>query len=436
MTDLLSQTVANLAANKLRSFLTMFGIMWGVITIVLLDAVGTGFQRGNQHVLEELGKNIVIIRNGRTSMQAGGARAGRIIRLTLDDVTLLQTRSRLIEKVSPELMRGGLQAKSPFNAASVQMSGIWPVYQDIRSIEVDRGRIISRADCDDARRVLLLGTEVSKQLFADRDPVGQTVSLNGLPYAVIGRIRKKDQDSNYTGPDNERVFIPYEAARKDFPMPGEMNTDRSVSAIIAAPYPAVTEQVKQWVEREGIGGFLGLEAQGPMEVDIRNALAPRHLFDPRDPEALSMWNTAIESVLFGKMIDAMARFFTAVSLVTIGLGGIGIMNIMLVAVRERTREIGVRKAVGATSRSIQFLFLSEGLMLTLLSGGAGLLIGVGLCALVNLAPMPARFSGMIVTWQTTAFAVVVLALVGVVASTYPARRAAALPPIEALRYEM
>jgi len=434
--DLLTQTVSNLAANKMRSFLTMFGIMWGVITIVLLDAVGTGFQRGNQHVLEELGKNIVIIRNGRTSMQAGGARAGRLIRLTLDDVHLLQTRSRLLEKISPELMRGGLQAKSPFNAASVQMSGIWPVYQDIRTIEVDRGRIISTADCEEARRVLLLGTELSKQLFADRNPVGHAVSLNGLPYAVIGRIRKKDQDSNYTGPDNERVFIPYEAARKDFPLPGEMNTDRTLSAIIAAPFPAVTEQVKRWVEREGIGGFMGLEAQGPIEVDVRNALAEAHRFDPRDPEAISMWNTAIESVMFARMIDAMGQFFTAVSLVTIALGGIGIMNIMLVAVRERTREIGVRKAVGATSRSVQLQFLAEGLLLTLLSGGIGLAIGLGLCALVNLAPMPERFSGMVVTWQTTLFAIAVLTFVGVAASTYPARRAAALPPIEALRYEI
>ena len=215
---------------------------------------------------------------------------------------LLQAKSRLIEKVSPELMRGGLQAKSPFNAALVQMSGIWPVYQDIR---FDRGgpwpyhlagRLRRRAPRAGARY-----GAVEADVRRPR-PVGHVVSLNGLPYSVIGRCRKKDQDSNYTGPDNERIFIPYEAARKDFPMPGQMNTDRSVSAIIAAPYPAVTEQVKQWVEREGIGGFLGLEAQGPMEVDIRDALAPQHGFDPRDPEALSMWNTAIEAVMFGKMM--------------------------------------------------------------------------------------------------------------------------------------
>ena len=434
--ELLRQTWSNLAANKLRSFLTMFGIMWGVISIVLLSAVGEGFQRGNQYVLEELGKNIVIIRNGRTAMQAGGARAGRIVQLDIEDVRLLKERSKLLAEVSPELIRGSIRAKSAFNSSSLQLSGVWPAYQSMRTIEVDRGRLISEADCREARRVAVIGTEASRQLFAERDPVGSTIGLNGLPYTVIGRVRKKDQDSNYTGADNERLFIPYEAARTDFPIPGQQYTADSVSAIIAAPRPEVARQLEAWFEREGIGGFFGLEAQGPVEMDIKTTLAPRHGFDPRDPEALSMWNTAIQAVMFGKMIGAMHTFFVWVSLITLALGGIGVMNIMLVAVRERTREIGVRKAIGATSRAIQWQFLSEGLALTLTSGAIGFLVGVGLCALVNLAPMPARFSGMITTWQTAAMAIVVLTIIGVMASTYPARRAASLPPIEALRYEM
>src|SRR5512139_1589120 len=434
--ELLTQTWTNLTANKLRSFLTMFGIMWGVISIVLLSAVGEGFQRGNQHVLEELGKNIVIIRNGRTAMQAGGARAGRVIRLTIQDVQALKAKSKVLQYVSPELMRGGIQAKSRYNASSVQMSGIWPIYQYMRTIEVDRGRLISEGDNAEARRVLVVGTDTSKQLFADRDPVGSIVSLNGLPYTVIGRVRKKDQDSNYTGPDNQRIFVPYETARKDFPIPLTQYTADSLSAIIASPYPEVTAELKRWVEREGIGGFLGLEAHGPVEDDVRSVLGPLHGFDPRDPEALSMWNTAIEAVMFDKMIGAMNTFFIAVSIVTLALGGIGVMNIMLVAVRERTHEIGIRKALGATSRTIQWQFFSEGLALTLLSGAIGYLIGAGLCRLVSLAPMPARFSGLVITWQTTALSILVLTAIGVAASTYPARRAADLPPVEALRYEM
>ncbi|HEY3381771.1 MAG TPA: ABC transporter permease [Vicinamibacterales bacterium] len=434
--ELLRQTWSNLAANKLRSFLTMFGIMWGVISIVLLSAVGEGFQRGNQHVLEELGRNVVIIRNGRTAMQAGGARAGRTIRLDIQDVRLLAERSRLLEDVSPELMRGAVKAKSPFNASTLQLSGIWPSFQRMRTIEVDRGRLISEMDCHEGRRVLVIGSEASRQLFAERDPVGSELSLNGIPYTVIGRIRKKDQDSNYTGADNERLFLPYEAARADFPMTTNGSTADSLSAIIAAPRAEVARQLQEWLEREGIGGFLGLEAQGPVETDIRSVLGPRHGFDPGDPEALSMWNTAIESVMFGKMIGAMHTFFVWVSLITLALGGIGVMNIMLVAVKERTREIGIRKATGATSRNVQWQFFSEGFSLTLLSGVMGYAVGYGLCALVNLAPMPERFSGMVTTWQTTVLAIGVLTLIGVAASTYPARRAAALTPIEALRYEM
>jgi len=306
----------------------------------------------------------------------------------------------------------------------------------MRTIEVDRGRAISEEDCRDARRVAVLGFDAAKQLFGDRDPVGATVTLNSLPYTVIGRVRKKQQDSNYQGQDDGRFFIPYEAARKDFPLPGSMNTPDHLSTIIAAPYPHVTEEMRRLIEREtNMISFVGLNARGPVEADVRRILSKRHDFDPDDVEAISFWNTAIEAVMFDKMIAAMDEFFLAVSIVTLLLGGIGVMNIMLVAVRERTREIGVRKAIGATATKIQCQFFAEGLLLTAISGFIGFAVGMGLCALVNLAPMPERFSGMIVTWQTGLFAVAALTLIGVAASTYPARRAASLPPIEALRYE-
>ncbi len=260
--------------------------------------------------------------------------------------------------------------------------------------------------------------------------------MNGLPYTVIGRVRKKQQDSNYTGQDDGRLFIPYETARKDFPMPGLLNSQDSVSTIIAAPYPHVTVQIREMIDREkGLISFAGLEARGPVESEVRQILAKRHDFDPADPEALSFWNTAVESVMFDKMIEGMDEFFLAVAIVTLLLGGIGVMNIMLVAVRERTIEIGVRKAIGATAARIQWQFFAEGLLLTGLSGLIGFAIGMGLCDLVNLAPMPERFTGLIVTWRTGLFAVAALALIGVSAATYPARRAAGLTPIEALRYE-
>jgi putative ABC transport system permease protein len=433
MRELLAQTWSNLAANKLRSFLTMFGIVWGVTTIILLSALSEGFQRGNAVVLRELGKNVVIIRNGRTSKQAGGERAGRLIRLEIQDVYALKEQSKLLEYVTPELMRGAVQAKSQFNAASAGISGVWPIYQQIRTIEVERGRLMTEVDNDEARRVVVIGHDLWKQLYADRDPIGSQISLNGLPYTVIGKVRKKDQDSNYTGPDNNRLFVPYETMRRDFPQSGPLDSADSVSAIIATPYDSVTQELNRIVEQEGKINF---EKGGPVENEIRAILAKRLRYDPDDKEAVSMWNTALSTVFFNKMIASMNDFFVAVSLITLALGGIGVMNIMLVSVKERTREIGIRKALGATSGNVQRQFFCEGLFLTLLSGSIGLAIGAGLCALVNLLPLPERFAGMTITVRAALFSITTLSVVAIAAATYPARRAADLAPIEALRYEM
>jgi putative ABC transport system permease protein len=431
--NVIRQVWDNLRANKLRSFLTMFGIMWGIVSIVILSALGEGFQRGNETVLRELGRNILIIRNGRTSMQAGGERAGRPIRLEFQDVLALKRDSNLLEDVSPEIMKGGLRVKSAFNSASLQMSGVWPVFQKIRTIEVDRGRLLNDTDDREARRVVVIGYLAAQQLFADRDPIGQQVQLNGIPYTIIGKIRRKDQDSNYTGADNERLFIPYETIKKDFPLTGGLNTPESLSAIIAAPYENVAEKLVSEMAAQGKIDFL---KGGAIEDEVRAIIGKRHGFDRQDREALSIWNTAFEIALFHNIIKAMNEFFASVSIITLALGGIGVMNIMLIAVKERTKEIGVRKALGATHGSIQWQFFGEGFALTLLSGLLGLFGAAGLSTLINLLPMPARFAGMIITWQIAAFAIGTLVVIGVAASVYPARRAAELPPVEALRFEM
>ena len=430
MRELAAQVIFNLRANKLRSVLTMFGILWGVISVVVLSATGEGFQRGNQHVLEELGKNIAIIWGGRTSLHAGGERAGRQIILTLGDARALARESPLIAVVSPEIQRGGIQVKSAFNAAALMVHGIEPQYQDIRTLDLERGRSFRSTDEAGAHRVAIIGADATAQLFGTRDSIGQPVYLNGLPYTVIGKIRKKDQDGNYSGPDNDKVFVPFASMSRDFPRPGL--PPGSLSQIIITPVASIVDDLPRVLDSR-TGRIEDIE--WPLEREVRRVLAPRHRFDPSDKNAVAMWDTSLQTLMFGRMIGTMKDFFSAVGFVTLALGGLGVMNIMLIAVRERTREIGLRKAMGATSGIIQRQFFLEGFALTMVSGVLGFAVAIALCAAVNTLPMPTRFQGMTITWQAGLAAVVALTAVGVVTATYPARRAAELPPVEALRFE-
>jgi putative ABC transport system permease protein len=430
MREVLIQVLQNLRANKLRSFLTMFGIAWGVVSVVILQATGEGFQRGNQRVLEELGKNIGIVWGGRTSLQAGGERAGHQILFTAGDARALATESRLIRVVSAEIQRNGVSVKSAFNSASLAVHGIEPQYQAIRTIDVERGRMFGVNDEDEARRVAIIGADATAQLFGKRDSLEQRVYLNGLPYTVIGRIRKKDQDSAYSGPDNDKVFVPFAAMQRDFP-----RTDAQpgvLSNLIISPHQWVVDRLPAVLDSRS-GRIEDID--WPLAQEVRRILAPRHRFDPADRNAVAIWDTSLQTLMFGRMIDHMNWFFALVSVVTLALGGLGVMNIMLVAVRERTREIGVRKALGATTGQVQRQFFLEGFLLTMLSGAIGFGVAFALCLGVNQLPMPTRFQGMVVTWTAGLAAVGLLVVVGVITSTLPARRAALLPPVEALRFE-
>jgi putative ABC transport system permease protein len=430
MGEVLRQVIDNLRANKLRSFLTMFGILWGVISVVVLSATGEGFQRGNQHVLEELGRNVGIVWAGRTSLQAGGERAGRQIWFTQEDARRLARESSAVAVASAEIQRS-LRVESLFNSAVLQVHGIEPQYQFIRTLDIERGRSFHEVDDEEAVRVAIVGAEAARQLFGSRDALGQTISLNNLPFTVVGIIRKKDQDSNYSGPDNDKVFVPFEAMLRDFPRLG-VEPD-VISDLIVAPQPWIVDQMPRILD-ERAGRIEDID--WPLERDIRRVLAPYHRFDASDRNAIAMWDTSLQTLMFRRMVDTMKQFFSIVGMVTLSLGGLGVMNIMLVAVRERTREIGLRKALGATPAQIQRQFFLEGFLLTLISGAIGFAIAVALCAAVNTLPMPPRFQGMTLTWASGVTAVSALILVGVVTSTYPARRAAKLPPVEALRFEV
>jgi len=430
MKEAFLQSLQNLRANKLRSFLTMFGILWGMVSVVVLSAMGEGFQAGNEKVLLELGKNIGIVWGGRTGLQAGGERAGRVIRLNLEDARAFEAESAMIDVVSPELQKGAT-IKSAYNSASGSINGIEPQYQAIRRIELEGGRLFTPQDEQDVRRGAIIGFDMAEQLFGKRNIIGEPITIAGFPYTVVGKIRKKQQDSNYSGPDNNKIFVPFATMMRDMPL--KDSPPGTLSDIIVAPKPWVVDQLPSVLDSRT--GRIE-DIQWPLESNLRAILARHHGFDPDDRQAMAMWDTSLNTLMFDRMISNMKRFFSVVGVVTLVLGGIGVMNIMLIAVKERTREIGVRKALGATTGNIQRQFFLEGFFLTIMSGGAGMLVAVALCQLVNLAPMPARFAGMIISWQTAVVSLLMLVGIGVVTSTYPARRAAELPPVEALRFEM
>src|SRR5206468_11607627 len=273
MREAIVQSFQNLRANKLRSLLTMFGILWGMISVVVLSATGEGFRRGNDKVQRELGKNIGIVWGGRTSMQAGGERAGREIRLTLDDARALAAESSMIAVVSPELTRGAVRVKSAYNAAAAQVTGIEPQYQDIRTIELQYGRLFTWQDEAQVSRVAIVGFDMAEQLFGKRRIVGEPITLNGAPYTVVGKIRKKNQDSNYSGPDNNKIFVPFAAMARD--LPRRDAPVGTLSDIIVAPKEWVIDDLPRTLDRRA-GRIEDID--WPLERNVRAILARRHGF--------------------------------------------------------------------------------------------------------------------------------------------------------------
>jgi len=411
--DLLRDTLITLWAQKRRTLLTMFGIAWGIISITVMVAAGEGLGDGIKKNQETFGKDVMIVFAGRTSMQAGGARAGRAVHWMEDDYVSVAAESPACKYVMPEL-GNDVQVRSLFNSGTIPVVGALPPFSEIRSVTPAHGRFYNDEDNDNARNVAFLGSDTKKQLFAEREALGQTVWLNGIPYAVIGVMKSKDQNSSYDGFDARKIFIPFNAMRRDFPNKPPA-VEHTVDRLLVAPWSLATH--KDCVRQ------------------LRRTLARLHNFDPRDEEAASIWDTVKNAEANRMIIVGMEIFMGAVGIATLFLGGLSVMNVMLVSVRERTREIGVRMALGATRRSILRQFFLETIFVVALSGGAGLILSYGFCALVNLAPMPPFFSGMLTSWKVGMLSVSLLGLISVLSALYPANRAASVDPIEALRFE-
>ena len=414
--EVLRQTATSIAAHKLRSFLTMFGIIWGITSVILLVGLGKGFSRDQKEQLKTIGVDLAIIWGGRTSEQAGGYAAGRPVRLSISDAYLIKQEAYLIKTVSPELRRSVAEV-SRYNAASRPVRGVWPEYQRFRSLRVQEGRLMSDNDEKEGRRVVVLGVESRDQLFSGKPAIGEMLTMNGSPYTVIGVLEKKKQNGSYgSGPDNTQLFVPYTSMARDFPPPEK---------------PGI---FKGWINN------LAVEVADPEHHEdamrqVYQILGREHHFDASDKDALFIWDTLDGSKLVERIFDIMTIFFGVVAVMTLMLGGIGVMNIMLVVVTERTREIGVRKSLGATASDIRNQFFAESAALMMVSGAIGLGIGVGVCLAMNQLLLPDIIPHPVISPLAIVVSLLTLGLITVGAGMYPAQRSAALSPIECLRQE-
>ncbi|HWR13608.1 MAG TPA: ABC transporter permease [Terriglobales bacterium] len=414
--ETIRQTISAMRAHKLRSFLTMFGIIWGIASVIILVGLGKGFNTDQKKRMHTIGIDLMVVWGGRTSAQAGGYAAGRPIRLNINDAYRLKEEAYLFKTVSPELMRPVSQV-SQYNAASRPVRGVWPEYQRFRSLSVSQGRLMSEQDERLARRVVVLGVEAAQQLFPGKPAIGSTIQMAGYPYEVIGVLSKKKQNGSYgMGPDNTQLFVPYSAMARDFP-PKE----------------------RPW-HVAGYINTLVLEVADPEQHDAAKAqlyriLGSAHHFEPDDEDAIWVWDTLKGAKLNQRIFNVMTMFFGAVALMTLSLGGIGVMNIMLVSVTERTREIGVRKALGATYGDIKRQFFTESAVLTLISGLVGFTVGVGICFVMQNVTLPDFIPAPEISPAAIAASIITLGLITMTAGMYPASRAANKEPVECLRYE-
>ncbi len=409
--DILAQIFRNLWAHKLRSFLTMFGIAWGVGSLLLLVGVGEGFRSGNKRELAEFGKDIMFLFPGRAPAVAGNMNSARSYLLTYQDYRDIRQAGNVRNAV-PIISRGDLKEVSEFATASGEILGTEPHLNEISYLPIKDGRWLNELDGQQRRNVIVLGNELLKALFPGRPAVGAFVLLNGLRFEVVGTLPHLGRGDNMWL--NMRGYIPFQVMATNFPLKGE-NHQNSISFI--EYQPRVTAQHK-----------LAL-------AEVHQIVGRNHGFDGNDQNAFDEWDSIQESKMVGTIFDVMNMFLGAVGMVTLALGAIGVINIMLVAVSERTREIGLRKAMGATNRNILFHFFLEGLLLTLGSGLLGMAFAGGLMALMGGVQGPQGFDPPKLVPMSAVLAIASLTIAGVVAGLYPARRAAMLQPVEALRQE-
>jgi putative ABC transport system permease protein len=409
--DIFGQIFRSLWAHKLRSFLTMFGIAWGVGSLLLLVGVGEGFRSGNKRELAEWGRDIMFLFPGRAPAVAGNMSSARSYLLTYQDFLDIRE-SAYVRNACPIISRGDLHEVSEFATASGEIMGTEPQLNEISYLPLKEGRWLNALDGAQRRNVIVLGNELQKALFPGRPAVGSFVLLDGIRFEVVGSMPHLGRGDNMWL--NMRGYIPFQVMAANFPLKGE-NHQNSISFIEYQPLVTADHVLAK--------------------NEVHRIVGRNHGFDGSDLNAFDEWDSIQESKMVGTIFDVMNMFLGTVGMVTLALGAIGVINIMLVAVTERTHEIGLRKALGATNRNILFQFFLEGLLLTLGSGLIGMFFAGGLMSLMSGVQGPQGFDPPKLVPMSAILAIGSLTLAGVIAGLYPARRAAMLPPVEALRQE-
>jgi len=413
--DILAQVLRSIGANKLRSFLTMFGIAWGVASLLLLIGLGEGFRSGQRRGLAQLGTDVIMAWGGTIPALPGQHSGMRPYKLTYSDVQAVRNGASHIRGVTAFINRGDLKQVSEFSSTGGSVMGVELNYPEIRNLPIAQGRFLDAEDIAQRRRVVVLGMKNNKLLFPGRPALGAFITINGARFQVIGVASKIGRGNN--DGDNQRLYVPLTTMMELFPITGQNIPDDAISSI---QYQPLTSDLNETAKAE-----------------FHSIIAERHGFSVIQKDAFEEWDTIKSQRTVGLIFTAMDVFLGGVGIVTLALGAVGIINIMLVTVTERTREIGLRKALGATSRSILTQFFFEGLLLTGLSGLIGI-VGAGTLMFVLGKAMGNNQMGFdpptLVPWSA-AMAMGTLTLCGIVAGIYPASKAAALEPVEALRKE-
>jgi len=409
--DIFGQIFRNLWAHKLRSFLTMFGIAWGVGSLLLLVGVGEGFRSGNKREMAEFGKDIMFIFPGRAPAVKGNMNSARSYLLTYQDYLDIRSASN-VRNAAPLISRTDLHEVSEFASGSGEIIGTEPQLNEISYMPLKEGRWLNELDGSQRRNVIVLGNELLKTLFPGRPAVGAFVLLNGLRFEVVGSMPHLGRGDNLWL--NMRGYIPFPVMATNFPLKG-VNHQNSISFV--EYQPRITAEHVQ------------------AQQQVHKIVGHNHGFDATDQNAFDEWDSIQESKMVNTIFDVMNMFLGTVGMVTLALGAIGVVNIMLVAVTERTHEIGLRKALGATKRNILFHFFLEGLLLTLGSGLIGLILAGGFMSLMGGIRGPGGFDPPKLVPMSALLAIGSLTFAGVIAGLYPARKAAMLQPVEALRQE-